>query len=156
MPFGLKTAPTRFQRFVNEALKPVMVRGDVVAYNDDFLIATKTIEYHLQIFSKVLRLLVGNKLELRQIDKCKFILSEVEYLRYSVSEQGITPTKRGIEAASERNLETLREKASKEIKNSQQYNKRYYYKKRKPPLKYNVGDLVVLKNLIQLPESRTN
>ena len=65
MPFGLKTAPTRFQRFVNEVLKPVMITGDVVAYIDDFLIATKTIEYHLQIFSKVLRLLVGNKLELR-------------------------------------------------------------------------------------------
>ena len=79
------------------------------------------------------------------------MLSEIAYSRYSVSDQGITPTKRGIEAASERNLETLREKASKEIKNSQQYNERYYDKKRKPPLKYKVGDLVALKNFDSTP-----
>ena len=47
-------------------------------------------------------------------------------------------------SAPEKNLETLREKANREIKNSQQYNKRYYDKKRKPPFKYKVGDLVTL------------
>ena len=51
----------------------------------------------------------------------------------------------------ERNLEILREKASREIKVSQQNNKRYYYKKRKPPFEYKIGDLVAIKNFDSTP-----
>ena len=51
----------------------------------------------------------------------------------------------------ERNLEILREKASREIKVSQQNNKRYYDKKRKPPFKYKIGDLVAIKNFDSTP-----
>jgi len=99
MPFGLKSAPGRFQRFVNEVLNELIRAGDVIVYIDDFLIATKSLEYHLIVLKKVFKLLVENKLNLR-IDKCKFIFTEIEYLGYLVTSEGIRPTTRGIEAVS--------------------------------------------------------
>ena len=97
MPFGLKPAPTRFQRFVNEVLDELIRSGDVVVYIDDFLVATETIEHHLKILKRVFRLLVENKLTLR-IDKCKFLFEKIEYLGYSISAEGISPTETGIDA----------------------------------------------------------
>ena len=32
MPFGLKTAPSHFQKFVNNVIKDLISSGDVVAY----------------------------------------------------------------------------------------------------------------------------
>lgn len=62
---------------------------------DDFLVATVTLEHHLDILKQVFKLLVDNKLELK-IDKCTFL--QIEYLRYCISEQVVRPTDHGIEA----------------------------------------------------------
>jgi len=64
MPFGLKNAPARFQRFVNDILHDLIMAGNVVAYMDDFLVATDTIEKHFEVLDRVLKLLVENMLEL--------------------------------------------------------------------------------------------
>lgn len=97
MPFGLKTAPAKFQRFVNTVLEELLRSGDVVVYLDDILITSETIEKHLDILKKVFRLLVDNKLELR-LDKCSFLQTEIEYLGYKVSAEGVSPTNHGISA----------------------------------------------------------
>ncbi|XP_077270869.1 uncharacterized protein LOC143902051 [Temnothorax americanus] len=97
VPFGLKTAPTRFQKFVNDILQELIREGDVIAYFDDFLIATKSLERHLYVLKRVFRLLIENRCNLR-IDKCKFLFTKIEYLGYSISSQGISPTDSGIEA----------------------------------------------------------
>lgn len=97
MPFGLKIAPIRFQKFVNEVLREFINSGDIVAYMDDFMIATSTIEHHLQVLRKVFRALVNNRLDLR-LDKCKFLYTRIEYLGYVVSEKGISPSNEGVEA----------------------------------------------------------
>jgi len=60
MPFGLKNAPARFQRFVNEVLSSVTRTGNVVTYIDDFLIATETIEEYFKTLAKVFQLLTEN------------------------------------------------------------------------------------------------
>lgn len=78
MPFGLKNAPARFQRFVHEVLSDVIKTGNVVAYIDDFLVATDTIEEHLETLDKVFRLLMNNLLELR-LDKCHFLYEEIGF-----------------------------------------------------------------------------
>lgn len=54
IPFGLKNAPARFQRFVNEVLNSVTRTGNVVTYTDEFLIATETIEEHFETLPKVI------------------------------------------------------------------------------------------------------
>jgi len=64
MPFGLKTAPATFQRHVNEVMADLIRSGDVVVYMDDFLIATRTIERHLEVLKRLFRTLVENQLEL--------------------------------------------------------------------------------------------
>ena len=66
-------------------------------YMDDILIATQTIEHHLEILERVLKTLSENLLELR-INKCYFLQTEVEYLGYLVSAKGMKPTRSGIEA----------------------------------------------------------
>lgn len=97
MPFGLKTAPAKFQRFINAVLDELIRSGDVVVYLDDILIATTTIEKHFEVLEKLFALLVQNKLTLR-LDKCKFLETNIIYLGYKVSENGISPTDHGIEA----------------------------------------------------------
>lgn len=97
MPFGLKVAPSRFQRFINTVFKDLIESGDVVAYIDDLLIATVSIDEHIVILRKVFRLLIANKMELRT-DKCEFLSTKIEFLGYVVSESGISPTTKGIEA----------------------------------------------------------
>ena len=99
MPFGLKVAPNVFQSYINQVLSKFIRNGDLVAFMDDFLVATETLEYHIQILKEILPVLVENCHELR-LDKCKFLLTEVEYLGYSVTQSGIGPAKRGIEAIS--------------------------------------------------------
>lgn len=44
MLFGLKPAPTRFQKFVNEILDKLICAGEVIVYIDDFLVATEFLE----------------------------------------------------------------------------------------------------------------
>ena len=99
MPFGLKVAPNVFQSYINQVLSKFIRNGDLVAFMDDFLVTTETLEYHVQILKEILSVLVENCLELR-LDKCKFLLTEVDYLGYYVTQNGIGPTKRGIEAIS--------------------------------------------------------
>lgn len=100
MPFGLKSAPGRFQQFINEVLSELIRVGDIIVYMDDILIATKSLEHHLIIAKKVFKLLVDNLLNLR-LDKCKFMCTNIEYLGYSVSSESIRPTNSGIEAVSD-------------------------------------------------------
>ena len=97
MPFGLKVAPSQFQRFINIVFSELIETGEVVAYLDDIMIASETLEQHFHTLEKVFSLMVENKLELR-IENCKFIQTEIEYLGYKVSEKGVAPTERGTEA----------------------------------------------------------
>lgn len=97
MPFGLKNAPARFQRYVNDILSDLIKSGNVIVYMDDFLIATDTIERHFKTLDKVFHLLAQNLLELR-LDKCRFLYDEIEFLGYIVSEKGIRPSDHGIVA----------------------------------------------------------
>ncbi|XP_011873545.1 PREDICTED: uncharacterized protein LOC105565169, partial [Vollenhovia emeryi] len=97
MPFGLKNAPARFQRYVNEIFEPLIRTGLVLVYIDDFLIATETVEEHMEVLDHVLKILVENKLELRQ-NKCKFMYTKIEFLGYMISGDGIQPNNAGITA----------------------------------------------------------
>ncbi|XP_036141752.1 uncharacterized protein LOC105830451 [Monomorium pharaonis] len=96
MPFGLKNASARFQRYVNKIFEPLIRAGLVLVYIDDFLIATETVEEHIEILERVFKILVENKLELRQ-NKCKFFYEKIEFLGYVIS-NSIQPNEAGITA----------------------------------------------------------
>lgn len=96
IPFGLKGAPLKFQRFVTQVFKKQINAGEVLVYLDDFLIATETMEHHLQVLEEIFKLLVANLLELR-LDKCQFLQTKLDYLDYTITREGIRPTERGLE-----------------------------------------------------------
>lgn len=92
IPFGLKGAPLKFQRYVAQIFKDQINTGESV-YLDDFLIATETIEHHFQVLRKVFKLFVANLLELR-LDKCRFFQIKLD----TITNKGIRPTDKGLEA----------------------------------------------------------
>jgi len=97
MPFGLKIGPQRFQRFINEVMSDAVKSGNVVVYMDDILIANDTLEAHFNTLKIIFTILVENKLELR-LEKCLFLVTEIEYLGYIVTREGIRPTDSGVAA----------------------------------------------------------
>ena len=88
MPFGLKNAPSVFQRFVNKVFSDMVRDGRLIVYMDDIMVATRDVEEHFRILKEVFKRLVDNKLELR-LDKCGFLRTNVKYLGYEIDGSGI-------------------------------------------------------------------
>lgn len=87
MPFGLANAPSTFQHYVNDALRPYL---DLfcTAYIDDILIYSNNLLEHKQHVRLVLKAMEEAGLQL-DVDKCEFHKSEVTYLGYVISTDGI-------------------------------------------------------------------
>ena len=88
MPFGLTNAPATFQHYIHQAL------GDLldtvcVAYLDDILIFSEDRESHTKHIRLVLERLRGAELYARR-DKCSFYESQVEFLGFIISTEGVS------------------------------------------------------------------
>ena len=92
MPFGLCNASATFQRSITRALQKIQQRhGSVVmAYIDDIVIATETIEDHLERIREVFECLREAGFKMRA-EKCDFMRTETKYLGRVVSAEGIKP-----------------------------------------------------------------
>ena len=92
MPFGLCNASATFQRSITRALQKIQQRhGSVVmAYIDDIVIATETIEDHLERIREVFECLREAGFKMRA-EKCNFMRTETKYLGRVVSSEGIKP-----------------------------------------------------------------
>lgn len=97
MPFGLKNAPSVFQRYINSIFRELIDANEVQIYMDDILIATASLEEHMRILAEVFRLIKVHSLSLK-LSKCKFVFEEIDYLGYRVSAAGIKPNPQTIEA----------------------------------------------------------
>lgn len=97
MPFGLTNSPRVFNRFIQLIFSELIYQGDLLVYLDDIMIATKTYSEHYEILKKVFRLAKKYNLQFR-LDKCFFGFDEVEYLGYLVSESGIRPSVKHVDA----------------------------------------------------------
>ena len=92
--FGLKNAGQDFQRLMDQIL------GDVphtFVYLDDILIASSTLEEHLEDLERVFTILNQNDLVVNR-KKCVLGKSKVEFLGHKVDSQGIRPLKEKVEA----------------------------------------------------------
>ncbi|KAK9674807.1 RNase H-like domain found in reverse transcriptase [Popillia japonica] len=90
--FGLKNAPFEFIRLMNITLGPL--KDDIVmCYLDDLLIPAKTWSEMLKRIELVLNALRDAKLTLK-LNKCKFASTEVDYLGFIVTRDGIKPSAR--------------------------------------------------------------
>ena len=96
MPFGLKTAPATFQRVMNTALSGLTGTRCFI-FLDDIIIYANSLEDHDKKLRDVFRRLRQNNLKL-QPEKCEFLRKEVTFLGHKVSERGVEPDNRKVEA----------------------------------------------------------
>ena len=89
MPFGVCNAPSQYSRLVQLAMEKLPGGHNyALAYLDDIVTHSKTLEDHVQHLESVVSMHAasGMKLNLR---KCKLFQAEVEYLGHLVSTEGI-------------------------------------------------------------------
>jgi hypothetical protein len=95
MPFGLMNAAQTFQRLMDRLFRSLPF---VFTYLDDHLIASRTLEEHMEHLSQFFQVLQDNGLNPA---KCTFATSSVKCLGHMVSESGITPLPKHVTAIQE-------------------------------------------------------
>ena len=99
MPMGLTNAPATFQRLMQTAMNDLTFQI-LLVYLDDLLVYASTFEEHLERLKTVFDRLreVGLKLN---PEKCTLCRKEVEFLGFTVSEDGIHTSKAKIQAVND-------------------------------------------------------
>ncbi|KAK3545708.1 hypothetical protein QTP70_011357 [Hemibagrus guttatus] len=87
MPFGLTNAPAVLQALINGVFQDLLGRN-VIAYIDDILVYSASIEDHVRQVREVLARLQRHCLYLK-LEKCEFHWSTVTFLGYVISHQGV-------------------------------------------------------------------
>ena len=97
MPFGMCNASATFQRAIARALRKIVNREGsmVMAYIDDIVIATETVEDHMVRLREVFECLREAGFKMR-VAKCDFMKSEIKYLGRVVSAEGIKPDPKAV------------------------------------------------------------
>ncbi|XP_062527581.1 uncharacterized protein LOC134199889 [Bombyx mori] len=99
MPFGLKNAPSTFQRLMNSVLSGLQGTRCFV-YLDDIVIYSYDLDSHMNNLESVFKRLREFNLKL-QPDKCEFLRKEVSYLGHLITDEGVKPDPAKIRAVSE-------------------------------------------------------
>ncbi|KAK3542448.1 hypothetical protein QTP86_025890 [Hemibagrus guttatus] len=87
MPFGLTNAPAVFQALINGVFQDLLGKW-VIAYIDDILVYSASLEEHVLHVREVLSRLQQHHLYVK-LEKCKFHQSTVTFLGYVVSRRGV-------------------------------------------------------------------
>ena len=96
LPFGLSNAPRTFQRVMDIVLSGLI--GIVCfVYLDDVVIYARDLKEHEEKFQQAMDRLRAANLKL-QYEKCEFLKKEVVYLGHVISEHGIRPDEKKLEA----------------------------------------------------------
>jgi len=96
MLFGLCNALSTFQSMINDVFRDMLDVG-VIAYMDDILIYTETIEEYVALVGRVMERLRKACLCV-SIKKSSFHQRKVVFLGYKISDKGITMTSTKVEA----------------------------------------------------------
>lgn len=96
LPFGLKNAPSGFQRMMDSILSAYKWKCCLV-YLDDIIIFSNDFESHLKHLTSVMSTLQQRKIRLNG-KKCKIAFTSIDFLGHIVSAEGIKPDPRNVEA----------------------------------------------------------
>lgn len=96
MPFGLRNASQTFQRFMHEVLRGIEC---CFPYVDDILLFSEDEKSHKELLHKVLARLNDHGIAL-SLEKCEFGKTEIDFLGYRVTPEGIRPPTDRVETIS--------------------------------------------------------
>ncbi|CDJ32458.1 H0124B04.16 protein, related [Eimeria mitis] len=96
MPFGLKGSPATFQANINAYLQPLLGKR-VIAYLDDVLVCSASLESHARLLEQVLGIFLRHQFY-PKLTKCKFGQRDLTYLGYRIGADGIRPAADKVEA----------------------------------------------------------
>ena len=110
MPFGLTNAVPTFQRLMSVVLEGLLPLRCLV-YLDDVLVIGRSFEQHLENLEAVLEAISKAGLKVKP-SKCHFAQSSVDFLSFIISDSGLAPDCKKVEAISRyptpKNLTELR------------------------------------------------
>jgi len=87
IPFGLRNAPSVFQRFIQDIFSDI-IGVYIQVYLDDIIIYSKNMETHIQHVRIVLTRLIKNGL-FAKLQKCEFHVESTTFLGFTVSAKGL-------------------------------------------------------------------
>lgn len=96
MPFGLKNAPSTFQRVMDNVLRGVQNESCLV-YLDDIIVYSVSLQEHIERLREIFKRLRTANLKV-QLDKSEFLRKEVAYLGHVITPQGVKPNPDKIKA----------------------------------------------------------
>lgn len=94
MPFGLKNAPSTFQRLMDHILRGI---DNVFMYLDYVIIAATSLQNHNEKLKLVFQRFKMHNLKV-QLDKSEFLQKHVNFLGHELTDQGLNPNKDKIKA----------------------------------------------------------
>ena len=99
MPFGLRNAPSTFQRLMNNVLAGLQGIHCFV-YLDDIVIYSQDLNSHMTKLKLIFEKLRAYNLKL-QPDKCEFLRREVTYLGHVITDKGVSPNPETVKSVLE-------------------------------------------------------
>ncbi|EFO97163.1 hypothetical protein CRE_03461 [Caenorhabditis remanei] len=87
LPFGVKAAPGIFQQVMDTMLAGL---DGVACYLDDIIVTGCSIEEHNQRVKKVIERIASFGFRMR-LEKCSFLMPEIQFLGFVINEQGRKP-----------------------------------------------------------------
>ncbi|UYV65033.1 K02A2.6-like, partial [Cordylochernes scorpioides] len=96
LPYGLKNAPSQFERI----MKSVFTKHNIhyaLNYFDDIIIHSKPYEEHIKHLDDILGIFEQEDIKLN-LNKCKFLQKEIQFLGYTINSGKYTPNNTNIEA----------------------------------------------------------
>lgn len=106
MSFGLASAPGIFQQLMSVVLGGMVMF--IMAYLDDILVFSETLEQHFDHLRQVLGHLRKHRLKLK-LSKCQFLKEETKYLGFVINGKGIKPNLNKVKVVREMSeLQTVR------------------------------------------------
>ena len=94
LPFGIKTAPSIWQRAMEQTLQGI---PNVEVMLDDIIVTGKSDAAHLENLEAVLKRLAEKNLRIN-VQKCRFFMERIEYCGHEIDKDGLHKTNAKIEA----------------------------------------------------------
>ena len=96
MPFGLKFAPSTFQRLMNRVFLGLIATRCFV-YLDDVILFGETLQKYNDRLREIFERLRQFNLKIEP-DKCEFLKTELNYLGHIVTSEGVKPDPNKVQA----------------------------------------------------------